>query len=75
MPNEFVCTGAAVAATGEPRQASDRAASEFELGGVLWVFVARPLAAATFKYVHSNSRVLQFEHGRPSSHLTRLLLH
>ena len=56
---------------GEPPD-SDRAGSE--LGRRK--FVARPRAAATFKYVHSNSRVVQFEHGGPrSSHLTRRLLH
>lgn len=60
-----------VGAAGEPPD-SDRAGSELGRRG----FVARPRAAATFKYVHSNSRVVQFEHGGPrSSHLTRRLLH
>jgi hypothetical protein len=83
MPNEFVWAGAetgilatarpATAATGEPWPSRDRGTSDVELGGVIWVVARR---AATFKYVHFNSRVVQFEHGGPfSSHLTRLVLH
>lgn len=83
MPNEFVwadveagvvgTAGLGTAATGEPWPSRDRGTSDVELGGVVWVVVRR---AATFKYVHFNSRVVQFEHGGPfSSHLTRLALH
>lgn len=80
MPNEFVWVGATgmagpgIAATGEPWPSRERGTSDVELGGVRCVVARR--AAATFKYVHFNSRVVQFEHGGPcSSHLTRLLLH
>lgn len=78
MPNEFVWAGATgtagpgIAVTGEPWPSRERGMSDVELGGVRCV----PRRAATFKYVHFNSRVVQFEHGGPfSSHLTRLLLH
>lgn len=85
MPKEFAWAGAetgtvvatarpGVAATGEPWPSRERDTSDAELGGVRCAVARR--AAATFKYVHFNSRVVQFEHGGPcSSHLTRLLLH
>lgn len=89
-PNELPCAGAGTpaittgpgpgpgsAATGNSWRFSDRAAGgafDFEPDGVILV-VAR-WEAATLKYVHFSSRVVQFEHGGPrSSHLTRLFLH
>lgn len=84
IPNEFVWAGAGTGiavgtarpgtAVGEPWPSRGRGTSDVELGGVRWAVARR--AAATFKYVHFNSRVVQFEHGGPcSSHLTRLFLH
>jgi hypothetical protein len=74
-------TGTAGSAAGDTETATDAGEppDNDRAGSVLGrrvAFVARPRAAATFKYVQSSSRVVQFEHGGPrSSHLTRRLLH